>query len=91
MVTSKLIVVFLNVTLSPLLFCLILFLLAKINSNSQYEYKINHLLYIDDLKLYTSNDNELEGLIKTVKVFSDNIGMQFGLENVQKPVSSEVN
>ena len=39
---------------------------------------------MDDLKLYASNDNELEGLIKTVKVFSDNIGMQFRLENCAK-------
>ena len=42
---------------------------------------------MDDLKLYASNDNELEELIKTVKVFSDNIGMQFRLEKC----ASEVN
>ena len=84
MVTSKLIVVFFKVTLSPCLFCL-----TKIINNSQYGYKIknnkiNHSFYMVDLKLYASNGNELEGLIKTVKVFSDNIGMQFGLEKCAK-------
>ena len=76
-------------SLFPLLFCLPLFPLTKIINNSQYGYKmknnkINHLFYMDDLKLYASNDNELEGLIKTAKVFSDNIGMQFGLEKCAK-------
>ena len=31
---------------------------------------------MDGLKLYASNDNELEGLLKTVKAFSDDIGME---------------
>ena len=59
--------IFKDVSLSPLLFCLALFPLTKIINNSQYGYKIknnkiNHLFYMDDLKLYASNDNELEGL-----------------------------
>ena len=39
---------------------------------------------MDDLKLYASNDNELEGLLKTVKAFSDDIGMEFGLSKCAK-------
>ena len=32
-----------------------------------YKEKVNHLLYMDDLKLYGKNDYELEGLLRTVK------------------------
>ena len=39
---------------------------------------------MDDLKLYARNDNELEGLLKTVKAFSDDIGMEFGLDKCAK-------
>ena len=31
---------------------------------------INHLFYMDDLKLLTKEDNDLEGLLETVKKFS---------------------
>ena len=39
---------------------------------------------MDDLKLYACNDFELEGLLKTVKTFSDDIGMEFGLDKCAK-------
>ena len=39
---------------------------------------------MDDLKLYGKNDYELEGLLRTVKTFSDNIGMTFGLDKCAK-------
>ena len=51
--------------------------------------KINHLFYVDDLKLYGTSDNQLNGLISTVKKVSDVIQMEFGLDKVQKPHSSE--
>ena len=41
--------------------------------------KVNHLLFMDDLKLYTSNEKSLESLIQTVRVFSNDIGMKFGV------------
>ena len=41
---------------------------------------INHLFYMDDLKLFARNDNELTVLLATVKNFSDDIGMKFGLD-----------
>lgn len=37
-----------------------------------------------DPKLYTKNDDELEGLLKTVKKFSDEIGMEFGFNKCAK-------
>ena len=39
---------------------------------------------MDDLKLFARNDNELTGLLDTVKKFNDDIGMQFGLDKCAK-------
>ena len=46
--------------------------------------KISHLLYVDDLKLYASNDNQLRSLINITKHFSDDIRMSFGLDKCNK-------
>ena len=37
-------------------------------------------MYMDDIKLFTKNDKELEILIQTVRIYSQNIRMQFGIE-----------
>ena len=50
------------------------------------EEKINHLFYMDDLKLYGKNDKELDGLLRTVKKFSDDIGMEFGLDKCARHI-----
>ena len=76
-------------SLSPLLFCISLIPLSLELNESTYGYTINnkrvsHLFYMDDLKLYAKNDCELEGLLKIVKGFSDDIGMEFGLEKCAK-------
>ena len=34
---------------------------------------------MDDLKLYANNEKSLESLIQTVRVFSNDIGMAFGV------------
>ena len=39
---------------------------------------------MDDLKIYGKNDDELYGLLKTEKTFSDDIGMTFGLHKCAK-------
>ena len=54
-----------------------------------YGYKIfdrtlNHLFYIDDLKFFAKNDLDLEGLLDTVKEFSNGTGMEFGLDKCAK-------
>ena len=49
-----------------------------------YEGRLNHLFYMDDLKLYAKNDEQLEGLLHTVKMFSDDINMQFMLDKCAK-------
>lgn len=39
---------------------------------------------MEDSKLFARNDIELEGLLKRVKYFSDDIGMEFGLDKWAK-------
>ena len=75
--------------LSPLLFYMTHIPLSRLLNYTRYGYKINnkkinHLFYMDDLKLYACSDYELEGLLKTVKVFSDDIEMEFGLDKCAK-------
>ena len=40
--------------------------------------KINHLIYMDDIKLFAKNEKELESLIHAVIIFNQDIGMEFG-------------
>ena len=42
--------------------------------------KINYLLFIDDLKLYGKRENEIKGLVSTVEVFSQDMGMVYILK-----------
>ena len=68
--------------LSPLVFVLALIPLSLIlrKAKASYEFseskeKINHLLFMDDLKLYSQNEKGLDSLVQTVCVFSEDIGM----------------
>ena len=73
-------------SLSPLLFVITMIPLTLIlrRCEARYSYgnniKINHLLFMDDLKLYTKTSNQLDSLIQTVRIFSSDIGMKFGIE-----------
>ena len=40
--------------------------------------RINHLLFMDDLKLFAKNEKEVDSLVQTVRIFSDDIGMTSG-------------
>jgi hypothetical protein len=46
--------------------------------------KISHLLYMDDLKLIAESKEGIQKQIQTVKTFSDNIHMKFGLDKCAK-------
>ena len=35
---------------------------------------------MDDLKLYAKNEKGLESLVQTVRIFSDDLGMKFGID-----------
>ena len=74
-------------SLSHLMFVLALILLSLIlrRAKAAYEFseskeKINHLLFMDDLKLHSRNEKGLDSLVQTVRVFSEDIGMEFGIE-----------
>ena len=41
---------------------------------------MNHLLFMDSLKLYAKSERELDSLFLTVRIFSDGVGMVFGLD-----------
>ena len=47
---------------------------------SESKEKINHLLFMDDLKLYSRSEKRLNSLVQTVCVFSEDVGMEFGIE-----------
>ena len=57
---------------------------TKLGFSIEHGIKINHLLFMDDIKIYASSDNELDSLVKTVKIFSDDITMKFGLNKCNK-------
>ena len=42
--------------------------------------KINNVLFMDDLKLYGKSENEIKELVSAVEVFSQDIGMEFGIK-----------
>ena len=77
-------------SLSPLLFAMSLNPLSQELQKTGYGYqqdkqtKINHLFYVDDLKLHETNHNQLNGLISTVKKVSNDIQMEFGLNKCAK-------
>ena len=47
---------------------------------SKSKEKINHLLFMDDLRLYIRSEKGLDSLVQTVRVFNEDIGMEFGIE-----------
>ena len=47
---------------------------------SEIKEKINDLLLTDDLKLYSRSEKGLDSLFLAVRVFSEDIRMEFGIE-----------
>ena len=81
-------------SLSPVLFCVTLIPLSKLFNNTRYDYKIydntiNHLFYMDNLKLFAKNDQQLQGFLNIVKQFSYDIWMRFGLDKCAKAEDQE--
>ena len=61
-------------------------ILKKANSCYKWgkkENKLNHLLFIDDLKLYAKSEEQTNTLVRTVYVFSTDIGMEFGIKTCE--------
>ena len=71
-------------SLSPLIFVICMIPMSKVLRNAKAGYrlgdmKINHLLFMDDLKMFAKSKNEIDSLVSTVQVISQDIGMQFGI------------
>ena len=49
---------------------------------SESKERINHLLFMGDLKLYSRSEKGLDPLVQTVRVFSEDIRMDFGIEKL---------
>lgn len=73
-------------SLSPLMFCLGLAPLSTILNNTglgyvtQEKHRISHLLYMDDLKLFSQSKAQLRHLITKTQEFTKDINMQFGID-----------
>ena len=74
-------------TLSPLLFVIAIMSLNHILRKftawyklSKSQEKINHLMYMDDIKQFAKNGKELETLIRTVRIYSQGIEMWIGID-----------
>ena len=73
-------------SLSPLLFVVAMIPLTSLLRMEEMGYrfgkegkKINHLLFMDDLKLYGRSTEEVDKLCGVVHKFSEDIGMKFGM------------
>ena len=83
-------------SLSPLLFCLTMDPLSKLlkccragynlskDRRKEENKRVNHLFYMDDLKLYAESEKQLVPLIETAKNFTEDICMEFGYEKCAK-------
>jgi hypothetical protein len=77
-------------SLSPLWFCLAINPLTNLLNSTGYGFnirlnnttlsKLNHLLYMDDIKLYVSKKNHILSLLTITENFSNDIGMSFGID-----------
>ena len=75
------------ITFLPLMFFLsmvhLLLILREVNANYECgnkEYKLNHLLLMDDLKLFSKSEEQMHTLVRTVHVFSTDIEMESGMK-----------
>jgi len=78
-------------SLSPLLFCICLIPITEQVKRLKTGYeehttktKISHLFYVDDLNAIAKSEEEHQKQIQTIKTFSDDIHMQFGLGKCAK-------
>ena len=72
---------------SPLLFIIAMMplnhILPKCTAGyklSRSQEKINRLMYMDDIILVAKKEKELENLIQAVRIYNQDIGMEFGIE-----------
>ena len=73
-------------SLSPLLFVLCMVSLSLILRKVKFHYefgdkktRLNHLLFMDDLKLFAKSNGQIDSMVNTVYTFSEDTGMEFGI------------
>ena len=73
-------------SLPPILFVLVMtpltFVLRQTKTSHELKKggkKINHLLFMDDLKLFAKNQDQIDSVVNTARIFSEDIKMKFGL------------
>ena len=57
--------------------------LRKVKAGYEFrgkQLKINHLLFMDDLKLFGKNEEQIDSWVSTVHIFSKDIGIEFGIK-----------
>ena len=55
-------------------------LLRKVKASYEWGrkgFKLNHVLFMDDLKLFGKSEDQIDSLIQTVFMFSEDIGTEF--------------
>jgi hypothetical protein len=77
--------------LSPLLFIMAMApISSRLNRMKKgYEMEkgegmISHLLYMDDIKLYSKTEEGMKSMVNTLKMISEDFGMEFGLDKCAK-------
>lgn len=78
--------IFQDDSLSPLLILACMIPLTKVLRKLQAGYvikdgnlRMNHLLYMDDLKIFGKSEREIESLVRTVQVISNDVAMECGV------------
>ena len=53
---------------------------------SKTQTKINDLMYMDDIKLFAKNEKELKTVIKAVRIYCQDKGIEFIIEKYAMPI-----
>ena len=79
--------IFQSDSLSALLFLLYMVPLSLILRKVKFHFEfgdkkttINHLPFMDNLKLFAKSNDQIDSLVNTVHTFSEDIGMTFGIK-----------
>ena len=79
--------IFQGVSLSPLLFIVAMIPMTRVLERMEVGYqlkkggsRINHLMFIEDIKLFGRGTKEIDTLVQTVRIVSSDIRMELGIE-----------
>lgn len=51
-----------------------------VHRNQNTSYRLSHLLYVDDIRIYGSTAKELKEALTMIEIFSNDVRMKFGIE-----------